>query len=408
MQGFSGEALGPLIKIHGGEQVYRPYQELKERLGPEKYDAVIVFGEGPVRRVFFSDQWDKIRTLYTPEQIQRWEESADMGEFKKLQDPREKIAWLETKGPRTKKEPDFTVVDINPHGPSESTPGIDINPYFERMKKIEAEGNPERREEMREEFRGELENMARHAYKRYGELNALAAGLLLYTGKTDKIILSGGRTISQDKIQQGLGFPSESELMRDLIIRIYGRKMYERDKPRVDYEEYKKSVFMQYSVIEDSATNTIDNIIIIRSINHTPGIFFNTEKTPEIGLLGNNHQVERTVILLNLFTDNEKGARAISAQKDVLKPFADIRNKSGNKKFFPELLRYMTDEPTNVDLQDKTKGEEKAFQILGLDFDHFANINFTQNPGEMTKLKTGLAKILANNGQLRNQKLERS
>ena len=404
MSEATGEQFGPAINISPTPKTEKkliyPYQELKEHLGPQKYEAVIVFGEGPVKRVIFSDE-------LTPEQKQQWDES--------------------NKNPRAQKELNFRVVDYKTRGLT-----------------------PDAKD--REELRANLEQMGRFSYKRYGELNALAAGLVLYTGKTDRIILSGGRTTPEDKIKQGLGFPSEAELMRDLIIKIYGRKMYERDYPEnipaVAFEEYKKTKLKDCFIIEDSATNTIDNII--RSINHAPETFFNKVTAPEIGLLGNDHQVERTAQLLKLFTGNEKGAHPISAQRDVLMPFASFRNKSGKKGFFPELLRYMTGEPTNADLQEKTRGEavgreklkkpedmfwwlgyvghsdvpevfnvimtklkqpewrlyaKKGFELLGLDFEHFAAVDFAKKPNEMARMKIGLEKILADGGVLRKQKL---
>lgn len=403
MSEAAGEQFGPGIKItlpNQEKKIIHPYQELKEHLGPQRYDAVIVFGEGPVKKVIFSDELNE-------EQKKQWDE------FKA--------------NPRAQKEPNFRVIDYKKHG---------LTPDAKN----------------REQLRENLEQMGRFSYKRYGELNALAAGLALYTGKTEKIILSGGRTILEDKIRQGVGFPSEAELMRDLIIKIYGRKLYERDypgeKPTVTFEEYKKTKLINYFIIEDSATNTIDNII--RSINHAANVFFNENATPEIGLLGNDHQVERTVQLLKLFTGNEKGAHQISAQRDILMPFADFRNKSGNKGFFPELLRYMTDEPTNIDMQERIKGEKigqeklkkpedifwwlgyvghsnvpqvfqaimdrlkqpqwqpyakKGFDLLELDFEHFSKVSFAQKPNEMAQLKSGFEKILAHGGVLRQQKL---
>src|SRR3989344_4640109 len=217
MSEATGEQFGPAINISPTPKTEKkliyPYQELKEHLGPQKYEAVIVFGEGPVKRVIFSDE-------LTPEQKQQWDES--------------------NKNPRAQKELNFRVVDYKTRGLT-----------------------PDAKD--REELRANLEQMGRFSYKRYGELNALAAGLVLYTGKTDRIILSGGRTTPEDKIKQGLGFPSEAELMRDLIIKIYGRKMYERDYPEnipaVAFEEYKKTKLKDCFIIEDSATNTIDNII---------------------------------------------------------------------------------------------------------------------------------------------------
>ena len=462
------QLLGPIIKIANRAEKYYPYQELKERLGPQKYDAIIVFGEGPIKRIFFSNEEDKIKDLYKADKIDRFNESKNSKPPEGISG-KELVDWLETQGPRTKYDPDYTIADITPHGPSKTEPTKDINPNFERVKEIleATESLPEERKKLFEKFRTELENKARHSYKRYGELNAIASGLMLYSGKTDKLIFSGGRTIPDDKIKQGLGFPSEAELMRDLVIRNFGQKMFERDNPdatsddpedmrvyKERYNDYITKTIHKYFVIEDSATNTIDNII--RSINHAPETLFSKDKTPEGGLLGNNHQVERCVTLLNLFTGNEEGAHPISAQNDVLKPFAEIRNKLGEKGFLPELLRYMTDEPTNRDLDDKTKGEAvgreklqkaedmfwwlgyvshsevpevfnaimkklnepkwqpysaKAFKdYFGLDFQDYATLDYRFNEEKMEELKGKFETILINkkdskSNDLRQQKI---
>lgn len=116
MQEPSGEPLGPQIKTRIKVNIplvnkdvvlpllrkkVHPYEELKkelkEKLGPQKYEAVVVFGEGPIKRVFFSDEWDKIRKLYKPDQIERWEKSQKTKPPSGLSHD-QLINWAETQG----------------------------------------------------------------------------------------------------------------------------------------------------------------------------------------------------------------------------------------------------------------------------------------------------------------------
>ena len=129
------------------DSIVRAYPYIKYLQIGNEY-TTIVFGEDPVKRVFFSNEWEIIKKLYTPEQIKLWRESAEFTEFESLTDPKEKIQWLATKGPRTKKDPDFTVVDISAPGPS-SFSKVDINPYFERIRQILAELDPKTQEKLR-------------------------------------------------------------------------------------------------------------------------------------------------------------------------------------------------------------------------------------------------------------------
>jgi len=48
---------------------------------------------------------------------------------------------------------------------------------------------------------------------------------------------------------------------------------------------------------------------------------------------------------------------------------------------------------------------KKGFELLGLDFEHFAAVDFAKKPNEMIQMKVGFEKILADGGVLRKQKL---
>ncbi len=46
--------LGPAIQTQKGDLLY-PYQEQKEQMGGRKFNALIVFGQGPVKPVLFPE-----------------------------------------------------------------------------------------------------------------------------------------------------------------------------------------------------------------------------------------------------------------------------------------------------------------------------------------------------------------
>jgi hypothetical protein len=145
--------LGPPITTASGEKYY-PYQEQKEKWG-KKFNIVIVFGQGPVKPVLLPDE-------LTKEQKRLWQE------FKT--DPLHKI------------EPDFRVVE-----------GV----YLKELQEIDERNDlsQEQKNKLKEEKRKEWQQVGRFGLNRWGRENALAAGLALYLGITDKLILSGGRTI---------------------------------------------------------------------------------------------------------------------------------------------------------------------------------------------------------------------
>ena len=178
-----------------------PYQEQKEQQqqGKEKFEKLIVFGQGPVKPVLLYEE-------LTPDQNKEWEE------FKK--------------DPLHNKEPDFRVIEGDAY--LSSFVDIDKRPDL----------NTEEKTKLKELKRQEWQNMGRFALNRWGRENAIAAGLALFLGNTNKVIFSGGQTIP-DWAKKSLpterlqNWPSEAKLMKDIIVRRFGN-LY--------FQKYRKSI----------------------------------------------------------------------------------------------------------------------------------------------------------------------
>lgn len=322
----AGETLGPVIKQiePTTKQVLlekAPYQEQKEKHQGEKYDVAIVFGEGPVKDVRFLSELSS----------------------------EEKTSWERFKNdPRHQNEPDYFVIDDSPN---------DNSPYFAELEEISKMDIPqEDKKILIETKRLEWQKMGRFSQKRWGEFNALAAGLSLYLGTTDKLILTGGRTVPKANEGSKQNWPSEAEMMRDIIIRRYGRLMFERDYPKLkdysetQYQKYLETELKPRLIIEDEAETTPENVVY--SVNKNPELFKSGNK---IAIITNEHHLERASEFLHKFAGVSEVGQ-ISAQ-GLLKERAEIRNKKG----YQELMRFFTEEESNTDLQKRAASDkEKA------------------------------------------------
>jgi hypothetical protein len=158
-----------------------------------KFDATIVFGQGPVRPILLPHE-------VSTDQAVSWEN------FKRE--------------PQKYNEPNFWLMQ-QPR-------------YLSQIAKIDmrTDIDGEAKVRLREEKIMEWQTLGWFALKQWGRQNALAAGCALYTGLTKEVILSGGRTKSKwarenipaSRLEL---WPSEAELMADIIIRYYG-KLYEK------------------------------------------------------------------------------------------------------------------------------------------------------------------------------------
>lgn len=266
-----------------------------EIANPQKFDTTIVFGQGPIKEV-------KLASELSDPEIEIWER------FKSH--------------PASIEEPDFYILPKDP-GPLK---------------------------------RREMQHMGRFALKRLGRFNALAAGYALLVGQTNELIFSGGRTttvalrkkfekqfkesdplsptLSDEELARRVDqyikymarWPSEAELMADIVRRRYGRQY--REKYGKGIEEALR--------IEDEATNTIENIVLI--INKHPEVL-----GKRVGLLTSNHHVDRARILANTFDIESTGKDRIKAQ-DLLERRARARKRNKYSTLLeanlPEISRF--------------------------------------------------------------------
>ncbi|HZQ29649.1 MAG TPA: ElyC/SanA/YdcF family protein [Patescibacteria group bacterium] len=232
-------------------------QEFKNNTQTTKFDTLIVFGEGPIKKVFLPNE-------LTTDQIERSKQ------FKKT--------------PMKFKEPNFYV--------------LENEEILARIEKLSPAG--------KKRLYWKLQHNSRLALKRWGRQNALAAGLALYSGITKMLLLSGGKTksklleLSEKEMER---WPTEAELMQDAIVRNFG-KIYK--------EKFGKDI-KQAIILEEKATNTLENFAY--SINTMPEI---VSESFRVGLLTAHHHVKRVTLLGKLFSLGISEDGVLSAQ-DLLR-----------------------------------------------------------------------------------------
>ncbi|GEM_PF-1993087 len=247
-----------------------------------RFDCIIVFGQGPVKPVLLPHELN-------PDQQQKWKEYKS--------------------GTSKRKEPNFYVID----DPS----------YLEKLSQIDTKPgfSLEEKNLLKETLRLEWQKIGQFATKRWGRENALAAGLALYSGMTKEIILTGGKTksgwtknnIPASRLQ---AWPSEAELMADVIKRTF-EKLY--------FEKYHRSID-EVIKLENEASNTLQNFSLC--LNKYALLLTEDKK---IGLLTARHHLNRVAYLAKLFS--LKGARdgEVCAQ-ELLRMFSSELNDRGHEK----------------------------------------------------------------------------
>lgn len=283
---FNSGEIGPTIQTSREEMV--PYQEQKELLGKRQLDTIIVFGNGPVKPLLLPEQM-------TEEQRVVWEQ------FKQ--------------NPLKSTEPDFRILE----GEFGST-----------------QESPEQRQDR-------WQHTGRFGLNRWGRQGALAAGLTLYLGATKKLILSGGKTmpgwakdvLTQEQINN---WPSEAELMKDIIVRRFG-DLYQKQYG-VPIEER--------IIVEDKSTETTENFAY--SVNKYPEL----AGQEKVGLLGADYHVRRIAVLAHIFSIWEAPRGQYSAQ-ELLRERAEIRDDG----YYKEMQKYLRDALDNPDLRRRLEGEHR-------------------------------------------------
>lgn len=183
----------------------------------------------------------------------------------------------------------------------------------------------------------EWQRLGRFGLNRWGRQNALSAGYALLSGYTDRLLLSGGRTIPQwakeklppERIEQ---WPSEAQLMADIIKRRFG-KMYQ--------DIYGKPIDSAI-LIEDKSTNTLENFA--NSINSEQGQEI-LDGMKKAGVLAADFHVPRGEDIAYLFAPGGNFEQGSSAQSVL-----GQRAESNNKQTYGRIIKWMSD-PDNQDFR---------------------------------------------------------
>lgn len=283
-----------------------------------KIDLLIVFGQGPVKPLLRDSELD-------PQMKEKWEAfKAD---------------------PLHNTEPDFRVLEGDP----------ETNVYLSQLKGLN--------EAAIDAKMAQWQNLGRFGLNRWGRQNALATGFALVSGYSERALLSGGKTMpgwAKDKLspQRLESWPSEAQLMRDIIVRTFG-EVYKKAHGGKSIEDA--------LILEDRSTNTLENFANTVNLNpevlgqnNTRGLAadFHVPRTERIAYLftGNSDIKSDSVqgLLQNRFDQrNKKREGVLVGRKDqlvVLKPV-------GNKEIYAKILNWMIN-PKNTDANARIANEK--------------------------------------------------
>lgn len=260
-------------------------------------DLLIVLGQGPVKPLLREQDLDS-------QMKQRWEAfKAD---------------------PLHNTEPDFRV--------------LEGDTYLNQLKGLE--------ESQIQANLSEWQKLGRFGLNRWGRQNALSGGYALLSGWTDRVLLSGGKTIpawAKEKLppERLADWPSEAQLMADIIRRRFG----------TTYQEIYGKPIDSVIIIEDRSTNTLENFA--NSINSDQGqdILNGMKNT---GVLAANFHVPRGEDIAYLFAPGGNFEQGSSAQQVL-----STRIEGRNKQTYERILNWMSD-PRNQDLRAR-EGMEKVW-----------------------------------------------
>lgn len=373
------------------------------------FKAMVVCGQGPVKPVLLASE-------LTDSQKAQWET------FKK--------------DPLHSTEPRFRVME------GES--------YLKELNAIQARTDISEDDKLKqiEAQRQKWQHTGRFALNRWSRENALAAGALLVEGRTDKLILSGGKT-KPNFVGEGFNplptertddanWPSEAELMREIIVSRFRSELCAKFKIpgplSPDYDPQSLAKILDPIIkVEDASTNTLENFAY--TINNSPDLLRNDGS---VGLLGTDFHIKRVAALSHLFSVNEGEGGQFGAQEV-------LAERAGNqgKTLYESILKHMTTPDQNVDLQERMHQEQwwtkklddtllywvgyfghvkdpsvlqnvmallkndvwvtqakKAFDIVGLNFDDLQAQDFTkmaqERPAVYDALREAIVKLAGN------------
>ena len=172
-------------------------------------------------------------------------------------------------------------------------------------------------------------------------------------GITDKLILSGGKTIPKwvkellpsDRIEN---WPAEAELMKDIIVRRFGD----------DYQKkYGKSIETVID-LEINSTNTKSNFEFLIAKN--PNLL---SKDVSAGVLSTDFQMNRILALTKLFSISSSDDWKIEAQK-YINTIAERLRSPHFKQMYKNIQEWLMNIDENTDLQTRISSETKFTQEL--------------------------------------------
>lgn len=333
------------------------------------FDVVIVFGQGPIKPILLPNEMSlaqhKQWIAYTQDIAHHW-------------------------------EPDFYMI--------QQAKQLVVLKQIENRTDI----NKKTKDYLKVTRRSEWQRTGWYALKKWGRQNALAAGFALYKGLTREIILSGGRTVPGwviGKVHPAIieDWPSEAELMQDIIVRQYG-ELYQR--------KYHKSIEDAIK-LEDASTNTIENFSY--SINKVPTL---TMEGARIGFITANYHLKRVALLAKLFSvqgahiekysaqqilQEQVNAREVEIEEEVIDDVKEVDKNPQidmimkvekrwmealtNPQYLTYWLGYLGDvnQPTVIQNAlnrlkepDWRKAAEKTFQQFGLHLTDYLNADLTK------------------------------
>lgn len=346
------------------------------------YNTLIVFGEGPVKPIL-------LETELTSEQKSIWE--------------------CYQSNPNNFPEPDFFLMQ------QQKSLGL-----IDKIKLDKELSNTEKNKAI-SSLRAEWQRTGWFAMRSWGRQNALAAGYALYTGLTEKVILTGGKTMPQwvKEIMPSSfaeNWPSEATLMANIVVSYYG-DLYQK--------RYGCSIG-DGILLEEDATNTLENFAY--SINKYPYL---TSQDHKIGLLSANHHLTRISELARLFSLTHACSCGVSTQSLLEKmqnepeccKTTQIQNNTSFENIEisknsclikglqnPEYLTYwlgyvsLVNNPTVIqnliNQLKKTPWREaacKALKKMNLNFDEYADLDIlvlaSQNPDKYGELVQGMQRM---------------
>ena len=337
----------------------------------KKYNTVLVFGEGPLKPVLIDEELSLLqKTLWTLDH----HKSATELDFHVMQNPQ----------------------------------------HLSQLEKIMTDKLLSQSEKMTlvKELRKKWQWIGWYTVKKWGRHNAMAAGNLLLHGKTEKIILSGGRTfpkwhkLATDQYNQ---WPSEAEMMADIIIQYYGSLYQKKFGKNIEEVLY----------IENKSTNTLENFAF--TLKAHPHLLL---KKTRVGLLSAGHHLRRISILAERFSLSKDIYDTQSAQDVIPSKDTSMITEEEKKQCFlhedlyvkaltkPQYLTYwlgyipLAESPiilqnaiNMLKTPDWKVSAEKVFEQLGMSF---RSLESTSLPA-IFQTKTSLYKEIADKiGKLRN------